>query len=98
MHRGVQNIVVDQSCEYVAPYRCNILSRLQGRPLIPRGLSERYSIIASEVHVADKIRNREPLLVSGREWPRREEKADAFADRQILIAHGSTPLNSVAKI
>ncbi|MGE4614753.1 MAG: hypothetical protein AAEJ46_10500, partial [Planctomycetota bacterium] len=52
----MQDVVVAQPYSFVAPYRGNILPRLLGRLLIPRLMRDRYGIVSSEVHGADKIR------------------------------------------
>jgi 1-acyl-sn-glycerol-3-phosphate acyltransferase len=52
----MQGIVVDQPYSFVAPYRGNILPHLVGRLLITRLIRNRYGIVSSEVHGAEKIR------------------------------------------
>ncbi|MEE2856149.1 MAG: 1-acyl-sn-glycerol-3-phosphate acyltransferase [Planctomycetota bacterium] len=52
----MQDVVVDQPYSFVAPYRGNILPRLLGHLVIPRLMRDRYGIVSSEVHGADKIR------------------------------------------
>jgi 1-acyl-sn-glycerol-3-phosphate acyltransferase len=52
----MQGIVVDQPYSFVAPYRGNILPHLVGRLLITRLMRDRYGIVSSEVHGAEKIR------------------------------------------
>ena len=52
----MQGIVVDQPYSFVAPYRGNILPHLVGRLLITRLIRNRYGVVSSEVHGAEKIR------------------------------------------
>jgi hypothetical protein len=51
----MQDVVVDQPYQFVAPYRGNILPHLVGRLLIPRRMRGRYGIVSSELLGADKI-------------------------------------------
>ncbi len=51
----MQDVVVDQPYQSVAPYRGNILPRLLGRLLIPRLMRDRYGVVSSELLGADKI-------------------------------------------
>ena len=52
----MQEVVVDQPYQFVPPHRGGLLPRLFGKMLIPRLLRQRYGIVDSEVHGADKIR------------------------------------------